>query len=190
MDNQHSLSQVEGSEPERNILSDRIADEEEKYPLPDDWVTFVCTPQNINNAWQKLNQFPILFDDSIRGNFLLFSSWLLDRKTLIWATGNYGICRVSDILLKRDCHIHLVFWDRRFKGRLSMCLQGLKHLYSRLELERSTITVPHSVHYTINFIKALGYQKEGVIKRGYLVNGHWYDLITFGLLKEELFKEV
>lgn len=187
MDDNNSISEIKSSEPIRDVCSDGVAD---LYPLPEGWVTFVCSPENIINAWTKLNQFPILFDDLYRGNLDLFSANLFRRDNIVLATGNYGICIIENVVPFRGCQIQLTFWDRRFKGRREECIQALKWLFSHFRLIRSTISVPYTVLYTIKFIKSLGFKEEGTIRKDYLVNGRFYDTINFGLLKEELFMEV
>lgn len=187
MDNDSPISEVKSSEPQRNLSGDGLVD---PYPLPEGWTTFVCSPENIINAWTKLNQFPILFDDRVRGNLDWFSASLFSRDSVVLATGNYGICICENVIPFRSSQIHLTFWDKRFKGRREECVQALKWFFSHFRLIRSTIIVPYTVLYTIKFIKSLGFKEEGTYRKSYLVNGRLYDQIIFGLLKEELFTEV
>ena len=160
-----------------------------KYPLPSHWVDFVCTKENLSLVWEKLNQFPILFDDSVRGDYNHFLQEMMDTSTIILLTGDYGIVRVNNIIPCRDCQIHLTFWDRRFRGRLEECRQALMWLFNEFKLHRATIQIPSMAHSTINFIRALGFTKEGVIRDSWCVNGRYLDLCAFGILDAEVFKE-
>ena len=162
---------------------------EPKPELPSNWLPFVCTRENLEMVWNKLNQFPILFDDSVRGDFKHFLSEMFDKSSIILLTGDYGIVRVSNIIPSRECDIHLTFWDRRFKGRLEECKQALKWLFNTLNLHRATISVPSMAHSTINFLKALGLVREGVIRDSWSYNGRYLDVWTFGILREEILKE-
>lgn len=166
---------------------DTGTDAVEQYPLPTDWGTFVCTKENIQMAWEKLSQFPILFDDFYRGNFNAFVSELIDPNTILLYTGDYGMVRVCNIAPFRNADIHLAFWDRRFKGRGEMCKQALRWLFFNLQLRRATICVPSNVYSTISFIISLGFRKEGQIRDAILYKGRFLDRLIFGLLFSDLF---
>jgi hypothetical protein len=134
-----------------------------------------------------MNQFPILFDDRIRGNLDWFSASLFARDSVVLSTGDYGICIAESIVPFRSSRIHLTFWDKRFKGRREECLEAIKWLFYHFRLVRSTILVPYTALYTIKFIKSIGFKVEGEYRKSYQVNGRLYNQIIFGLLKEELF---
>lgn len=172
---------------ENQIAKIDSLEQEEPYPLPNGWSTFICSPDNIINAWAKLNQFPILFDDRVRGNLDYFSASLFARDSIVLATGDYGICIAEGIVPFRSSRIHLTFWDRRFKGRREECLQAIKWLFYHFKLIRSTILVPYTSLYTIKFIKSIGFRVEGEYRKSYQVNGRLYNQVIFGLLKEDLF---
>lgn len=156
---------------------------------PKDWLPFICTEANMKMVWEKLNEFPILFDDMERGNYPLFVQGLVSPNTIILSSGDYGIVRACNIVPWRNADIHLAFWDRRFRGRDGLCKEALKWLFFEFGLNRVTIVVPSVVHYTINFILALGFRREGVIRQSWAYNGKLLDRHIFGLLRDELFKK-
>jgi RimJ/RimL family protein N-acetyltransferase len=86
----------------------------------------------------------------------------------------------------RSCNIHLTFWDRRFRGRDKECKQVLKWLFHEILLERATIEIPEIAHYTANFIQALGFKREGRIRKNWSYKGKLVDTFIFGLLKDEI----
>jgi hypothetical protein len=162
----------------------------EEYSLPSNWSTFVCTQANLKLVWEKLNLFPILFDDSVRGDYEWFLKEMFDSDSIILLAGDYGICRISNIIPHRECEVHLVFWDRRFKGRLEECRLGLKWLFLTLDLVRASISIPSIAHSTITFTKAMGFKKEGIRRVSWRVNGKYLDTIEFGILRDEVFSEL
>lgn len=159
----------------------------EEYPLPDNWSNFLCTNENILNAYQKFSQFPILFDDIVRGNFQTFIDELLDTRSIVLATGDYGLCRIAKIIPGRSCNIHLTFWDRRFRGRDGECKQAIKWLFHSMLLQRATIQVPEVAHYTANFVQALGFKREGRVRDAWSYKGKLVDIFVFGILRNEVF---
>lgn len=160
-----------------------------QYELPTNWSPFVCTWESLMMVWEKLNQFPILFDDDVRGDLSRFIKDMTNKNSVIMLTGDYGICEISNIVPYRDCVIHLTFWDKRFRGRDTECQEVLRWMFSTLQLHRATIMVVAMAHSTINFIKALGFKREGVIREKYPYKGRLLDIHMFGILKSEVFKE-
>jgi RimJ/RimL family protein N-acetyltransferase len=159
------------------------------YPLPPGWQNFAATRENITRTWVEMNKFPILFDDFKRGDFKYFMSLFMDPDNLILQCGDYGLARVRGIQPGGNCEIHLTFWDRRFKGRQEDCRMGLRWLFYHFKLERATIIIVESSKAAIKFIRTLGFQQEGVLRRSFLFRGEYLNSIIFGILKEEVFNE-
>ncbi len=161
----------------------------EKFSLPNNWHTLVCTRENLALVWKKLNEFPILFDDSVRGDYEFFLSEYFDHNSIILLTGDYGVCRFNNIIPERECEIHLAFWDRRFKGRLEECQEALRWIFNILKLHRASISVPSIAHSTITFIRALGFKPEGRRRDSWRVEGRYLDVLEFGILDSEVFEQ-
>lgn len=159
------------------------------YPLPSNWDTFICTKEALADVYSRLMQFPILFDDSIRGDYEAFVRDMINPDSVVLKTGDYGICRISDVLVNRDAEVHLAFWDRRFRGRLEECQQANKWIFDKLGLQRLTIIVPAIATNTQHFIKALGFKREGVMRDAWMYDGKFMNLHVFGILREEVFRE-
>lgn len=138
------------------------------------------------NVFNKFMQFPILFDDDVRGDFTKFANDLIAPNTIVLSTGDYGLCIFQNILPFRDVGIHICFWDRRFKGRDTECKMALRWIFDKMKLERATIFVPDTVRATISFIYSLGFKKEGIRRKDYLFNGRLLDTIWFGITKEDV----
>lgn len=163
---------------------------EDKYPLPAHWKPFVCTQEALNEVWEKFNQFPILFDDAYRGDFNAFVADFFDKRTIVLRTGDYGLAIVKDIVPHRSADIHLTFWDRRFKGRWEECRQALKWLFDKMDLVRAIAIVPEIARSTQTFLKSLGFKEEGRLRKGFLYNGRFLDLCIYGILKEDVFRDL
>ena len=177
---------MQSGQPERDISGVHLTNKE-KYPLPPEWREMVCTPENILMIWERMNEFPIIFDDSVRGNFKEFLSDFYDPHSIILLTGDYGIVRVSKILIGREAEIHLFFWDRKFKNRDKDCRQALKWLFEKMKLERASILIPGKVVNTFTFVKAVGFTHEGLIRKSWLYEGRFLNVHVFGVLREEVF---
>ena len=163
--------------------------EDDKYKLPEHWKDFVCTPDNILKVWAHFNEFPILFDDFDRGDINMFTAMFFDPKAIIFATGDYGIARITGLMIGRDCHIHLMFWDRRFKGRDGECRQAIKWAFWQFRLQRMTAVVPESVRNTIKFLEILGFKREGIIRNAWSYKGKLLNRHAFGILRSEALPE-
>jgi len=140
-------------------------------------------------VWEKLSQFPILFSDDVRGDLQAFIKEMTDKSSVIFLTGDYGICEIRNIVPFRDCDVHLAFWDRRFKGRDPECKQVLKWIFNTLKVHRITISIVGIAYYTINFVKSLGFKREGVIRESFPYRGKLLDVHIFGILESEAMED-
>lgn len=140
-------------------------------------------------VWDKFNQFPILFDDLVRGNYEGFVRDIIDINSIVVATGDYGLVRVCNIVEGRNADIHLTFWDRRFKGRDEECKQALRWLFYTMKLVRATIVLPSIVFSTIKFTEVIGFRREGIVRKAWSYNKELLDLHIFGILREQVLKE-
>lgn len=175
---------MHGSEHSSKLSSPSV----DPYPLPVHWKTFICSEENLRYAFDKIMQFPIIFEDEYRGNFKLFCSELISPSTISFSTGDYGLCAIKNIVPFRDADIHLCFWDRRFKGRNFECVQAMKWVFDKLSLSRMTIQIPETARATNAFILSIGFKKEGLIRSNYMFKKKLLNTITFGMLREEAFK--
>jgi RimJ/RimL family protein N-acetyltransferase len=189
MDQFNDLSQVQSTLSTTKDISNNELTKDDPYPLPSNWSIFVCSPDNLKMVWDKLSQFPILWDDMIRGNYVRFCEEYIANDTIVLQTGDYGIAKICNIIPFRNADLHLAFWDRRFKGRDPECKQTLRWLFDKMKLERATIVLPSIVYYTINFVLSLGFRKEGTVRRAYSYNSRLLDHLIFGILKEDVFEK-
>ena len=104
MDNITNVSQMQSGERSSEISNSTLTPSatkpksEPKPELPSNWLPFICTRENLEMVWNKLNQFPILFDDDVRGDFKSFIIDMTNKNSVIFLTGNYGICEICNIV--------------------------------------------------------------------------------------------
>ena len=66
------------------------------------------------------------------------------------------------------------------------CLAGIKYIFKNLNLQRITGAYHSDNRAMLNLCKRLGFKQEGVIRKGTRLDNSPIDIITFGLLKEEI----
>ena len=62
-------------------------------------------------------------------------------------------------------------------------LEGLKWLFQTLDIHRVTIECYSTNLRAIRFYKKVGFKQEGILREAVLIDGKYYDIISFGILK-------
>ncbi|MCK4575874.1 GNAT family N-acetyltransferase [candidate division WOR-3 bacterium] len=72
------------------------------------------------------------------------------------------------------------------KGYAREALQCyLKWMFDKLKIHRITLECYSTNSRAIQFYKKIGFQKEGVLREAVFINGKYYDIISFGMLKKD-----
>ena len=161
------------------------------YPL-------ILTPETLKTFWEKARKFQYLFDRSINNDFKTFCELLLtdgpegvQPTGLFWVVDNFvGIFYLSKIIPGVDASVHYTFFDRRHHGRLELTKEMLKYGFRKYNFRRMTVELPlYAREYTFKFVEELGFKREGRKRKAVWHNDDWFDIVLFGILKEEALKE-
>ncbi|UCF70221.1 MAG: GNAT family N-acetyltransferase [candidate division WOR-3 bacterium] len=75
----------------------------------------------------------------------------------------------------------------RGKGYAREALQiYLKWLFDVIGIHRVTLECYATNERAVKFYRQLGFRKEGVLREAVLIDGKYYDIFSFGLLREDL----
>ena len=96
-----------------------------------------------------------------------------------------GLFYLSKIIPGYDAHGHFTFWDSVAKGRESLALATLEHVFRTYELPRITAEVPVYQRGVIRWIERLGFTRAGERRNGVLYRGSWMNQVLFGMLRNE-----
>lgn len=148
------------------------------------------SPQKVNELWDKLHVIDGLFDDYTKGNYNLFVQRLQSRDSVYLERddGN-GILYLTGVKPGLGAFGHVVYWDKRLRGREEFTLSCLQWLITMLSLRKVNVWLPAYSKAAIAFTKRLGFKHEGTIRSWSYSNGKLFDIEAFGITSEEVYNE-
>lgn len=156
------------------------------------------TPSNLKTLWEKVRQFDTLFSEELNGDFRKFLEAVIRQGPsgiepvgLFWVVDDFvGVFYLTHIVPGQDADVHYSFFDRRHKGRHNLVKAMLRYAFHRYGFARLSAQVPvYATEQAFKFASALGFKDEGKKRRAVFYKGKWFDLVMFGILREELLNE-
>lgn len=148
------------------------------------------TPQKITELWDKLHVIDGLFDDYTRGNYQLFVQRLqLPNSVYLERDDGNGILYLTDVVPGLKASGHVVYWDKRLRGREDFTLSCLQWLINMLSLRKVNVFLPSYAKAAIAFTKRMGFTHEGTLRRWSYSDGKLFDMESFGITNEEVYNE-
>lgn len=154
------------------------------------------TRENLRTFWEKSKQHKTLFSQEIRDDFEKFVNVIfsqqgkdLELSGLFWVVDNFvGVFYMTEIRVPFDAMTHYTFFDGRHRGRTNLVKQMLRYLFKTYKFRRLSTEVPlYAKQQTHNFVqKSLGFKHEGRKRKACLFDGEWFDVILYGILREEV----
>lgn len=150
---------------------------------------------NLKSFWDKSRRFPTLFGEEISGDFRKFINLIvrdgpngIEVNGLFWVVDDFvGMFYMTEIEAGLDAQVHYSFFDRRQKGRVDLARAMLHHAFEKYSFRRFSVEVPMFVsNMTTKFIEEVGFRREGRKRSKAVYKGQWFDVLCYGLLREEL----
>lgn len=155
------------------------------------------TPENLQQFWLKSRKFKVLFNSEIANDFAKFLDVFLDGGTdgmsptprgIFYVVDDFvGIFYMTEIIPGVDANLHYSFFDRRQKGRVQLVRTMIEYAFNHYQFRRLSAQVPLFVNkFTIDFLREIGFKREGRKRKARLYNGEWFDVNYYGILREEV----
>lgn len=159
------------------------------------------TPYNLAELWKRAQRYRTLFRFEIGGDFKRFMNRFVRQNAttgelrptgLFWVVDDFvGLFYMTDIDIGVDAVVHYTFFDGRHHGRDKLVLGMLKYGFEKFNFNRMTVEIPlHASPRTHNFVElTMKFKKEGRKRGAAELNGKYYDLNIYGILRSEVLKE-
>lgn len=155
------------------------------------------TPENIAKFWNAAKQYRTIFRFEIGGDFKKFLERFVKESPdgelmptgLFWVVDDFvGVFYLTDIDIGIDAVVHYSFFDGRHNGREALVKKMLSYGFNTLGFRRLTSEIPlWASPQTHNFVEhTIGFRKEGRKRFASELNGTFYDLNIYGLLREDI----
>jgi RimJ/RimL family protein N-acetyltransferase len=155
---------------------------------------FLFTPDNINELWNKVNKFPTLMGKEINDLADMVDFFVKDhgngslesRGLCAQIDDLVGIFWLTDIEWPKQASIHYTFFDRRHKGRIDLCKEAIKYIFSKYKFHRIYTQVPLYARAPMKFVESIGFIKDGRLRSNTYFKGEWYDSNVYSILESEV----
>lgn len=144
------------------------------------------TQQKFAELWEKMSTIPGILDDFHRE-----PQWLvqqLQAPDTVWLerTDGNGILYMTDVIRGLGATGHILYWDKRLRGREQFTLDVLKWLVTAIPLQKVNVFLPDYAKAAQSFTQRMGFKKEGTLRRWSVSQGKPYDMLVYGMLAEEV----
>ena len=149
------------------------------------------TTESLKLLWEKLSQFPTLFNRRITSMEDFFTSFLTEGPNgvkangLIWEVDDVGIIYMTDIYPVFQATGHFTFWDGRFRGRELLILKMVEHVFDTFGFQRIVTEVPYYTQPTMGAVERVGFVREGRLRKATMYKDEWWDVALYSMLREE-----
>lgn len=155
------------------------------------------TPRNLKIFWEKARQHRTLFSKEIRDNFSEFLRVIVRQDSsggimptgLFWIIDDFvGVFYLTAIRPREDALVHYTFFDGRHRGREKLCIEMLRMAFDSYGFRRLTAEIPtYAKPQVRSFVhNQLGFKGEGRKRKAAFFDNEWFDILIYGILKEEL----
>lgn len=152
---------------------------------------------NLKAMWHQFSKFRTVLGEEVDGDFWKFVSLFVDleegkeakARGLYWRVDDFvGMFYVTDIDIGQDALLHYTFFDRVLKGRTELIVRMLDYIFKRYGFHRVTVEIPaFASPYTLVAAERIGFVKEGRKRHCRKFDGDYFDVHSFGMLKEEFY---
>ena len=140
--------------------------------------------------WEKLNEIPGLWDDfTVNRPDLFFRE--LSAPDSVWLEkedGN-GILYLKKVVPGLSASGHVVYWDKRLRGREEFTMDTLRWMMQTIPLQKINLFLPDYAGAARNFATRCGFKEEGRIRKWSYSGGKTFDIYVYGVTREEAFEQ-
>jgi hypothetical protein len=151
----------------------------------------VLSRGKLEALWDKMRQYPQVFDDVIPRTFEVFKEGMMAPTNqfyeIMQGEETIGLAAATQVRPRLDANMHVVMFDRRLRGREEVLKAAMRDFAKRAQLIRMTVSLPEDNRTAIKLVSRLGFKLEGVMRKAHLRDGIYRDYHIFGILREELY---
>jgi hypothetical protein len=155
--------------------------------VPEGTRTLAGDAKKLGEIWDRISSISGVFDDYARGRPDMFLSlyfspdtWWLERED-----GN-GILYLTKIVPRLSAQAHVIYWDKRLRGREAFTLNCLLFAVNAFDLQKINVILPEFAGAAVAFTERLGFKKEGLVRNWSYSNSKLYGVYFYGMTREEV----
>lgn len=151
----------------------------------------LTSQEKVLELWERLNQISGLWDDFTVNRPDLFVQGL-QAPNSVWLerTDGNGILYLKNVIPGLSASGHLVYWDKRLRGREEETMEALRWVMQSIPLQKINLFLPDYAGSLRRFAERCGFKQEGCIRRWSYSGGKTFDVYVFGITRDEAFANV
>jgi hypothetical protein len=159
----------------------------DEIKMPEGVRLLEVTPEKLQKIWGELSKIDGLFDDYSRDRMDIFLRKITSPDT-VWLerTDGNGLLYLTSVLPNLSATGHLVYWDRKLRGREKFTIDCLAWLVQVIPLEKVNLYLPDFAKIARSFAKRVGFVKEGCIRNWSYNNEKLFNMYIYGMTRVEV----
>lgn len=151
----------------------------------------LTSKEKVLELWEKLNSISGLWDDfTVNRPDLFFQSLQAPNSVWLERTDGNGILYLKSVVPGLSASGHLVYWDRRLRGREKETMDALRWVMQSIPLQKVNLFLPDYAGSVRRFADRCGFKQEGCIRKWSYSGGKTFDVYVFGITRDEAFAQV
>lgn len=112
---------------------------------------------------------------------------MFDPNAWFLELGNIGLMYLVQLVPGINAQMHLVFWDEKLPAtRAPLVRKAVKFGMERFELPRISAQFKWSAVTMKHFLRKVGFVYEGTLRKGWIDETGYQDMLLYGMISEEL----
>lgn len=146
------------------------------------------TQEKALELWTKLSEISGLWDDfTVNRPDVFFQSLMARDSVWLERTDGNGILYLKHVIPGLSASGHVVYWDKRLRGREKFTMGVLRWLMQNIPLQKVNLYLPDYAGSARSFAKRCGFKEEGCIRKWSYSGGKTFDVYVYGITRDEAF---
>lgn len=156
------------------------------YKLPDGVRLGIYDAKRLQDIWNKVKNFDLLFSDDMMKDPIVFTQQFLDRDSVILEIDE-GFIIIKKLIIGLRAEVHFCFYDHKMSARKDLLKECLKWAFEIFQLERMETYVASYAKAVRRFVEdRMNFKHEGVLRNRVRHKGKLIDMHVYSILREEV----
>jgi RimJ/RimL family protein N-acetyltransferase len=145
-----------------------------------------CSLEQFEQLWDRVRAADYAFEDSLRGSKEWFAASMLEAGTFNFELPQVAFVQLTNAAPNLNAHIHFITYGHTPAGPLlDAARELLTFAFEQVGVHRVQAWVPSFNHKAIRMAGMLHMRFEGQLRRAFLYETQWYDLVMYGIISDE-----
>jgi len=147
---------------------------------------FAKTRDHVQETWERIKNFDILFTDDARWDEEQFFSRIFSEDTLV-LENEHLLVLVTDIHQNFYASCHIVSFDHKLSAHTPLFRDCLRWVMDYYNLQRFEALIPERSKALAHFLREnMGFKLEGILRKRVIYKGMFENILIFAVLREEV----